>query len=106
MLVLPGRQGEPIQVHPNVFHDVMDAIPNKGWQVRQEVDGLRVFVVPMGETPAIDDLTRRITAALTETGVQTLTIRVEHVDLIPKAASGKSPLIQAYQPGQAATGPK
>jgi phenylacetate-coenzyme A ligase PaaK-like adenylate-forming protein len=36
MLTTPGLHAEELKSPSNVFHDVMDIIPNKGWQIIQE----------------------------------------------------------------------
>ena len=95
MLVLPGKGDQPVQVHPNVFHDAMDVIPNNGWQVVQEPDGLRVLVVPDADNVDAARVQGQIGAALAQQHVATVAVRVERVAAIPKAPSGKSPLIRA-----------
>ncbi|MBM2811047.1 MAG: phenylacetate--CoA ligase family protein [Chloroflexi bacterium] len=98
ILLLPGESNQVVRVHPNVFHDAMDLVPSDGWQVVQEPDGLRILVVP-GVEP-LDDLRVRdlILAALGSQGVLPLSVRVERVSSIPKAPSGKTPLIKGLFP--------
>lgn len=80
-----------VQIHPNVFHDVMDTVPNKGWQIVQEKDGLRILLVQSQMENAL--LQKRLADALREKGADVSSIRIEAVDVIPKAKSGKTPLI-------------
>jgi phenylacetate-CoA ligase len=96
VLVLPGWNNQPTRVHPNVFHDVMDLVPNNGWQLVQEANGLRVRIVPVNGA-AVDEtrVRQQIESALARLGVAALPVRVEQVQHILKAASGKTPLIQA-----------
>jgi phenylacetate-CoA ligase len=83
------------QIHPNVFHDVMDIVPNKGWQVVQEKNGLRILLVdPQTDLQAVR---RQVSEALSAKGAEVLEITIETVEAIPKAKSGKSPLIKAYK---------
>lgn len=83
-----------VQIHPNVFHDVMDTVPNKGWQIVQEKDGLRVLLVqPQTESMSLQN---RLANILRERGAEVTSIHVETVDAIPKAKSGKTPLIKAH----------
>jgi phenylacetate-CoA ligase len=96
ILTLSGLDGSSTTVHPNVFHDVMDAIPNRGWQIVQQATGLQVLVVPLGPLEP-DAVTRQVLAALLEHGAGPVEIEVRRADAIPKSASGKSPLIQAYR---------
>ncbi|HEX2916385.1 MAG TPA: phenylacetate--CoA ligase family protein [Chloroflexia bacterium] len=101
ILVMAGKNQNYLQVHPNVFHAVMDTIPNKGWQVNQERDGcLRILLVETaGYHQALIEQTVRdnLTKALIDQGVGAVCITVEKVAAIPKAKSGKSPLVTAYQ---------
>ena len=94
ILVLPGALGGTVRVHPLVFERVMDRVSANGWQVMQKEDGLRVLLVgiPEGEDTTVS---RALQQALAEQQVAPLPIRVERVAAIPKAASGKAPLIKA-----------
>jgi phenylacetate-coenzyme A ligase PaaK-like adenylate-forming protein len=95
VLFLQGEDDEQVQVHPNLFHDAMDMIPNNGWQVAQEREGLRVLVVPGPDRYDEVSIRRSIEAALARQRVHSLPVRVELVAAIPKAPSGKTPLVQA-----------
>ncbi|HET7090412.1 MAG TPA: phenylacetate--CoA ligase family protein, partial [Anaerolineae bacterium] len=100
ILRLPGVSGEEVAVHPITFHHVLDSLPVSGWQVVQEEDGLRVLLsgAPNGANDflLVDALTRNLAAQ----SVVTPPIVVQHVDAIPKNATGKAPLIKAYHPSQ------
>lgn len=98
MLVMASRDHNKVQVHPNVFSDILNTIPNKGWQVNQQKDGsLRVLVVE-GEQGLLGEAVRdQLTKALAAQGVANPQVKVEKVMVIPKSKSGKSPLIKAYQ---------
>ena len=98
VLIFRGATRAPVQVHPNVFHDVMDAIPSNGWQIIQEADALKALIVASAGTPDASAVRAKITATLSDRGVAVPAVYVEHVDAIPKAASGKTPLIKAYRP--------
>jgi phenylacetate-coenzyme A ligase PaaK-like adenylate-forming protein len=92
---LPGVQSAVIPIHPNVFHAVMDVIPNNGWQIIQEHRDLRILIVPTDGT-ASDQVQQRVVQALEARGVRVPPITVVVVTAIPKAASGKAPLIKKY----------
>jgi phenylacetate-CoA ligase len=94
ILTLPGRQGRLVQVHPNVFHNVMDTIPNNGWQIIQTGDGLQVLMVPAGGTIDWAKIGQQLQAALARQGITQFSVNVESRDAIPKAPSGKTPLIK------------
>ena len=98
ILHLPTTAGSEVAVHPITFHHVLDSLLVSGWQVVQEKDGLRVLLSGAlngtHDTPIVDAITRNLTAQ----NVLTPRISVQHVDVIPKNATGKAPLIKAYHP--------
>jgi putative adenylate-forming enzyme len=100
ILRLPAVSGGEVSVHPITFHHVLDPLPVSGWQVVQEQDGLRVLLSGsqnnMNDTQLVDAITRKLTAQ----NVLAPRISVQHVDVIPKNATGKAPLIKAYRPAQ------
>lgn len=102
ILALPGVHGTFVHVNPLVFHNVMDRVPTSGWQVVQEPDGLRVLLAGLLEGQDTTKITRAFEQALAEQQVVPLRVRVERVSAIPKAASGKAPLIQALRPASIA----
>jgi phenylacetate-coenzyme A ligase PaaK-like adenylate-forming protein len=89
------RDGQQVRIHPNLFHDVMDLVPNNGWQVVQEEDGLKILLVPVEGQLDEGSLTSQIRGALSAQGVLPLPVRVEQLQAIPKSPSGKTPLIKA-----------
>ena len=97
ILELPRTGGGTIRVHPLLFHQVMDRVPTSGWQIVQEADGLRVLLVERTENQGGAGIPAALQQALTEQGVAPLSLRVERVAAIPKAASGKAPLIHALR---------
>lgn len=100
ILHLPAISGGEVAVHPITFHHVLDSLPVSGWQVVQEKDGLRVLLSGAqnntNEIQVVDAITRNLTAQ----DVLIPQISVQHVDVIPKNATGKVPLIKAYRPAQ------
>ena len=98
MLIMTTKGQSKVHLHPNVFHDVMDTIPNKGWQINQEKDGsLRVLLVESDQAISEQIIRERLAKALADQGVEAVQITLEKIQAIPKARSGKSPLIKAYQ---------
>ena len=97
LLRLPGVSGGEVAVHPITFHHVLDSLPVSGWQVVQEVDGLRVLLSG-GLNGANDStLVDALTHGLAAQNVVVPPISVQHVNAIPKNATGKAPLIKAYR---------
>ena len=100
ILHLPAVSGGEIAVHPITFHHVLDSLPASGWQVIQEKDGLRVLLSGVRnlarDALIVDEITRNLTAQ----NVLAPQISVQHVDVIPKNATGKTPLIKTYHPAR------
>ena len=62
-----------------------------------EATGKRVLLVERTENQGGAGIPAALQQALTEQGVAPLSLRVERVAAIPKAASGKAPLIHALR---------
>lgn len=98
-LTLPAVSGGDILIRPLVINRIMDIAPVSGWQVIQQADqGLVVLLVGMCNGLTDEVLKDQIHKSLTQEGARVPYIRVQHVSQIPKTASGKTPLIQAYRP--------
>ena len=94
-LRLPASPGGEVTIHPNIFHAVMDTQPVLQWQVVQEEGDLRVLVRPTSEGFDAARLSDDVGRALEKAGAAAITVRIEEVEAIPKASSGKTPLIRA-----------
>lgn len=97
ILRLPGVSGGEVAVHPITFHHVLDSLSVSGWQVAQEANELRILLSGardgVKDTSIVDALTRSLAAQ----NVLAPRISVQHIDTIPKNATGKTPLIKAYR---------
>lgn len=93
---LPGMSGEVVAVHPITFHHVLDSLPASGWQVVQEADGLRVLLSGAANGSNDAMLAEALRRNLTARHVAPPRITIEHVDVIPKNATGKAPPVKAY----------
>lgn len=98
ILRLPEVSGGEVGVHPITFHHVLDSLPVSGWQVIQEEDGLRILLSgdsnSVNDSTVVDTLTRNL--AIQNAIVPP--IFIQHVDVIPKNATGKAPLVKALRP--------
>lgn len=81
-------------VQPLVFHDVLDMLPVRGWQVRQTTSGVDVLLAGSLDDSALAATRRIIGDILGRLGVA-VTINVIAVHDIPNDASGKRPLIKS-----------
>lgn len=91
-LRFPTGEGSERVVQPVVFHHVMDQVSAGGWQIVQRPDGLEVLLAPPHPVDG-STLARRLQAALTARGVVAPSVQVREVDVIPRTALGKAPLI-------------
>jgi phenylacetate-CoA ligase len=93
VLAFSGSGGGRVTVHPITFSNIMDRLPVASWQVLQDEAGLHLLLA--GVTAPLDDsaLAGEVAQALVDHGVQRPLIDVQRVDAIPKAASGKTPLV-------------
>src|SRR5512134_345996 len=97
-LTLPSLSGENVLVRPLVINRIMDIVPVSGWQLIQQADNGLVLLIT-GVRQGLDDQTliNQIKNSLAQEGALVPYIRIQHVLEIPKSASGKAPLIKAYQ---------
>ncbi len=95
ILTFPDAAGGSVDVHPIVFHAIMDALPVNGWQVAQEADGLHLLL--SGVRGELDEagLAAAVRRALEKQGAVAPRIAVQRVVAIPQAASGKTPLVKS-----------
>ena len=93
-----SEQGQPVLIHPNVFHDVLDRIAAGQWQVVQDGDRVRLLVARPG--PSFDGglVTASIGRALRDAGAAVPDPTWLELDAIPRSGTGKAPLIRALQP--------
>jgi len=95
ILSFAGVGGGNVNVHPIVFHNIMDTLPVNGWQVVQDVDGIHLLISGargMIDQEALEDTVRK---ALAKQGAVVPRIEIQPVPSIPQAASGKTPLVKS-----------
>ena len=92
-LILPGIRGAPVSIHPNVFHDVLDAVSLRGWQVVEEARGIRVRIAagPSDEVPR--DLAELLRVALRAHGA-VVDVAVDRVEDIARTSAGKALVVR------------
>lgn len=93
VLHLPGKEGN-VNVHPNVFHQVLDHAANAGWQVVQEPTMLRVLLAGMAPGTSTEEVRAAVTDALTTAGVVQTQVDVQIVEHVERTALGKAPLVR------------
>jgi phenylacetate-CoA ligase len=95
-LLLPGLRG-PVNVHPNVFHKVLDEVTRAGWQVIQEPSGLRVLLVGLAPTASSEVVHDALVSALGSAGVVGTFVNVQLVEAVERTPLGKAPLVRALK---------
>ena len=98
ILWLPAQSGGTVSIHPNVFHDVLEALPVQSWQVLEEPDVIRVLIARPEADIDSERLSFDIAQALERQGARARAVRVERVDAVVKTATGKAPLVRAWPP--------
>jgi phenylacetate-CoA ligase len=96
VLQLRGRDGGSVYIHPNVFHELLESLPVRAWQVVQEHDAIRLLLQQPGAEINIDHLRAEVVGALEQQKAIPPPVRVERVEALTKSATGKALLIRAY----------
>lgn len=98
VIKLEGRSGAPVRIHPNFFHNHMEAFPVKGWQIVQEPNNtIRVLVVGPSDDFLDSNLIGALSDALIGQNVRTPTVQVERVQSLAHSQLGKTFLIKALR---------
>lgn len=98
-LYLPGTNGARVVIRPLVFNRVMDILPISAWQIVQEPDdGLTVLLAGPRDGITNEALKAKLMHELAAEGAHIPYLQILPVEAIPKAVSGKSPLIKAHEP--------
>lgn len=98
VLVFPGMAGGSVKVHPIIFHNIMDTLPVRGWQVLQETDGLHLLLADVRGTVNESELVDVVRQALTKQEAVVPLVAVQQINAIPQASSGKTPLVKSNLP--------
>lgn len=89
VLALPAAAGGTVQIHPNLFHTVLEAA-DAPWQVIRYPDRLQILVAG----PVEPALQLKVERALAAAGAAPLPMAIERVAAIPRTALGKAPLVR------------
>jgi phenylacetate-CoA ligase len=97
VLYFPHRAGrrEPVSVHPNVFHQVLETVPAAGWQIQQEEGGLSVSLAGLQDLSVCEPLRASLRQILEMQGAAVGAIHVRAVDVLERGPTGKAPMILA-----------
>jgi putative adenylate-forming enzyme len=101
-LIFVAADGQTKAIHPNVFHQVMDTVPLREWQIIQRDDGLHVLASGLESGEPASALRDALRGALAAQLGAAPPVQVHLVDSVPRTANGKAPLIRAERQTQAA----
>jgi phenylacetate-coenzyme A ligase PaaK-like adenylate-forming protein len=94
VLEFPRRDGRGVvEIHPNVFHEILESVPASGWQVRHEGGDIVIAMMGAAGLGGHERIAAEVRLALRARGACVPDIRVEHVDVLVRGATGKAPLI-------------
>jgi phenylacetate-CoA ligase len=99
ILQLPGTQGT-VNIHPNVFHHVLDQAASSGWQVVQEPGLLRIVLAGLTPGTSTEGVQAALAGALTAAGAAPLPLEVGVVDHVARTPLGKAPFVRAWTAGR------
>lgn len=97
-LHFPAKQGGQITITSDIFNSVLDMVPVTGWQVVQELDGLRVLLT--GATAKLRDeqVLDALQQALARRDIIVPPMQVERVTTLIRNANGKAPMLLSRLP--------
>ncbi|PTT62284.1 phenylacetate--CoA ligase family protein, partial [Arthrobacter sp. HMWF013] len=93
VLQLPGKTGR-VDVHPIVFHHVLDQAARAGWQIIQEPAGLRVLLAGLAPGRSLEEVRASVAEALTGAGVERTAVDVRVVEHLERTPLGKAPFVR------------
>lgn len=93
VLHLPGRAGT-VNIHPIVFHHLLDEAGSSGWQVIQEPTGLRVLLAGLAPGTTTEGVRTAVSSALTDAGAVGSRVDVYVVERLERTALGKAPFVR------------
>mgnify|MGYP000492280162 CR=1 FL=1 len=93
VLQLPGTAGK-VNVHPIVFHHVLDQAGSAGWQVIQEPSRLRVLLAGLAPGASTEGVRSAVAGALKDAGVVDTPVDVQLVEHLERTALGKAPFVR------------
>ena len=98
ILQLPGRQGT-VNIHPNVFHHVLDQAASSGWQVVQEPSRLRILLAGITPEGTTERIRADVESALGAAGAARIPLEVRVVEHLERTPLGKAPFVRAWASG-------
>ena len=93
VLQLPGKTGI-VNVHPIVFHHILDQTAAAGWQIIQEASGLRVLMAGLAPGASTEGVRTAVEDALTDAGVVDTQVELRVVERVERTALGKAPFVR------------
>lgn len=87
-----------VTIHPNVFHDRLEMLPAREWQVVQDSDS-RIRILAVGLPPGFDPapILESLRTEISQKGGRLDSLDLETVESIAKGPNGKMPLVRAFR---------
>lgn len=104
VLIFAAKNGsaEPVSIHPNVFHELLETAPAAGWQVVQDESGLSVRLAGLRDRSFCETVQRQLRQTLEQRGAAVTNIEVRAVDALERGSTGKAPLVKSKLAGRRA----
>jgi len=93
VLVFERSGGGEVAIHPNLFHQVLEAVPATSWQVIQYTDALVVNLVGLRDEPSRAAISTNLKRALESLGASVPPLLLVRMSPVERGATGKAPLI-------------
>lgn len=90
-----GSRERTIDVHPNVFHRLLETAPASGWQVIQENGSLTVNLAGVKDPGVCDEIAESMRALLQGENIEVPPVHVRSVTELRRGKTGKAPLVMA-----------
>jgi hypothetical protein len=89
-----------VNIHPNVFHHVLDQAASSGWQVVQEPDRLRILLAGVSPGTSIEGVQTAVAGALAAADAAPLPLEIRVVDYVERTPLGNAPFVRAGAGGR------
>lgn len=99
ILHMQGRQ-DTVNIHPDVFHHVLDQAASSGWQVIQEPNGLRILLAGLTPGTTAEGVRAEVEGALAAAGAARIPLEVRVVEDVERTPLGKAPFVRGLAPGR------
>jgi len=101
VLYFPKLGGGEVAINPIFFEPILGPVRASAWQLTREPDRLVLLFSGLDQNESVDAIGRNLVASLSQAGAVVPSLTISRVDVIPRGASGKAPLIVSKTNGPA-----